>query len=71
MILEIEGNLPDLRIYGVEHIVRHKNFYEIDIFNENIANTIQNVLFQNRVKIINFSLQYKSLHEIFLEMAGD
>ena len=71
LILEIEGNLPDLRIYGVEHIVRHKNFYEIDIFNENIANTIQNVLFQNRVKIINFSLQYKSLHEIFLEMAGD
>lgn len=71
LILEIDGKLPNFKIYGVKSIVRKNNFYEITIFNENIANNILNILFQNNVKIINFSLKYNSLHEIFLRMAGD
>ena len=69
--MEIEGNLPDLNIYGVEKIFRFGNSYEIEIFNENIANNILNILFQHKIKILNFSLKYKSLHEIFLDVAGD
>lgn len=70
LILEIDGKLPNLKIYGVKNIIKKNNFYEITIFNENIANNIINILFQNKIKIINFSLKYNSLHEIFLEMAG-
>lgn len=71
LILEIDGRLPDLKIFGVNNITKHNSFYEIDISNENIANHILNILFQHRVKVINFSLKYKSLHEIFLEIVGD
>lgn len=71
LILEIDGKLPNFKIYGVKNIVKKNNFYEITIFNENIANNILNILFQNNIKIFNFSLKYSSLHEIFLEMAGD
>lgn len=71
LILEISGKLPDLNIYGVKSISKNKNLYEIDILNENIANNILSVLFENRIKIYRFDLKCKSLHEIFIEVAGD
>lgn len=71
LILEIGGHLPDLNIYGVEKISKNKNFYELDILNENIANNILGILINNRVKIYSFDLKQRSLHEIFIEMAGD
>lgn len=71
LILEIEGRLPDLRFLGISNIKRNKNFYDIEISNENIANSVMNLLFIRKIKIINFSLKYKSLHEIFLEVVGE
>lgn len=71
LILEIDGNLPNLKIYGVKGIVKNKNTYEIEILNENVAGDILNILYNNRIKIFNFGLKYKSLHEIFLNTAGD
>lgn len=71
LLLEIEGNLPDLKIYGVNKISKVDGLYEIEVSNENISNDILSILFQNKVKILNFSLKYKSLHEIFLDVAGD
>ncbi len=71
LVLEIEGNLPDLNVYGVIKITRNNNLYEIDLISENISNSIINILFNNRVKILSFTLKYRSLHEIFLDMAGD
>ncbi|BAK81492.1 ABC transporter ATP-binding protein [Candidatus Arthromitus sp. SFB-rat-Yit] len=71
LVLEIDGNLPNLNIYGVKGITKNRNVYEINILNENITSDILNILYSNRVKIFNFGLKYKSLHEIFLDTAGD
>ena len=71
LILEIDGKLPDLNIYGIKNIVRNFSIYEIDILNEHIADVILRILVENRVKILNFNLKYRSLHEIFLEIVGD
>ncbi len=71
LTIEIKGNLPNLNIYGVKSIRRNKKVYELDILNEDIANNILSILFQNKIKIFNFSLGYKSLHEIFIDVVGD
>ena len=71
LLLEIEGNLPDLKIWGVSNIEKIKGIYNIQIENENIGEQILKILVHNKVKILNFSLKYKSLHEIFLDVVGD
>ena len=71
LLLEIDGNLPDLRISGVSSIEKNKGIYNINILNENVGEHILNILFQHNVKILNFNLKYKSLHEIFLDVVGD
>ena len=71
LLLEIDGNLPDLRISGISNIEKIKGIYKINVLNENVGQHILNILFQHNVKILNFNLKYKSLHEIFLDVVGD
>lgn len=71
LILEIDGNLPSMNIYGIKEIKRLRDFYEIDIIHERVAYDILNILYRYNVRIFNFNLRYKSLREIFLEVAGD
>lgn len=71
LVLEVDGNLPSMNLYGIIGIKKVKDTYEIDIMHERVADDILRLLYNYRLRIFNFSLRYKSLHEIFLEVAGD
>lgn len=71
LLLEIEGNLPELEIEGISSIEKIKGIYNINLLNESVGKDILSILFKYNIKIFSYSLKYRSLHEIFLDVVGD
>jgi ABC-2 type transport system ATP-binding protein len=69
IILEFEGNLPD--IVGVTNVRQHRNHVELLLEEKIKPEEILAELVKKRIKILRFEVYTPSLNEIFIQVAGE